>query len=225
MSTPPIDLVNPKMQMRGSTQARIFVADFLRSQLPTYLDFLGDWWGLDLAKLDEDEDRFYLPHPKEVSATEFEVNAVDEYPALCVVTGPGKVEHLEIDADSSDVYLTRYKTEIFGWLWGLEWDEVRVRCDDYMTATRFMLLDRPDLNVDPSGLVRVDDTTLEFSPSEIEATAVGFIAGFSIGFELIVYETILRKSPLREAPLGELIIANLDVEAVGLEVPIHPALE
>lgn len=186
--------------LRGPTQAKIYVATFLKNRLPGYLAYLRPLWGLTTDT---------LPDPVMYRAQES--LALDKHPQVYVGVPNQTAFKLDETSEGDDMeYVTTYAVRVYSTAKVAGWEETLRQRDDLSAAVRFALARHADLDVTPSGIVQLDQTSFrtDYSdPTPVQGDR--YVAIAQLTFDLDVYETV------SEPPIG--IVGEIDLDISLME--------
>lgn len=197
--------------MRGPSQIRALLADWLELEVPKRLPYFRELW--DLA---EDE----LPAP--VRYDPHEPLVLDDYPVLSVVTGRHTTTPLaDLDDIGQALWRTEYPVRLFAWVHAEGEKRTFDLRDDYLTMLQTLAASsRTFAGFGGGNLTMVPPLTADFSGLD-PADGDHFIAGGYVGFTVRATETLSSRVAHPGSPQGLTVSA---VDVTGGVLPTPPAV-
>lgn len=169
--------------MRGARHAKALIVAYLRAEVPVA-------WAARQVEYGLTADQLPIPTNDQI-----EPNApmgLDTFPRIgvtCLRTRTRPVENLP---GSGVLYRTTYSMRVFGWVIHREYQETIEVRDDFSGSLRWLLIEKPNIDVaDDEAVVRVDTITEEFSDTT-KVKGDRWVAGTAVSFDFDVLEPVTR---------------------------------
>jgi hypothetical protein len=194
--------------MEGPWEAKKFVTQYLKLDIPERLVKYRNYWQLDDERLPTPE--LFLSH---------EPLGLDHWPTITTIQmGTSKLERVDyINFSADPVYRVTYNLRTYVWVRGIGPEEVTETRDRLTAVVRSALLDHPSMvrseekwfpsiNVES----RLDETTMKEEWSDLTyVKGDRIVAGAFIAYEFSLNETIMRDHN------GS--VSEFDIETVSLD--------
>lgn len=192
------------MELLGPIEVKTHLVSFLRARLPAYLDVYRTRRGLVEEDLPTPHSDLFLRNPPQ---------SLDTLPCVAVeVRRKTRVQRIEPTDDQT--HRATYVVVVYAWVKAETWQATYDQRDGLTSATSYLLLDRPHLDLQPLGDMLVNEDTLSEDYTDVTPVRGDrWVAGGTINFNLLVYESVTRPR------IGTISEIALQVDS------LHPSFE